>query len=125
MDIDQILDELNRIRDRLDEDPRSDDYAELVARRDELRRAAREAFPTTREALQGELERLVAAWERLAKQRIDVVEQAGDLAAGNFGFTSDAMQVNRAIDDAGGREELERRIREVKARLDSMAAPTG
>jgi len=119
MDIDEILVELARIRDRLSEPQEGEEYAELIARRDDLRRQAREAYPTTKEALRDELDRLVAAWERLAKQRIDVVEQAGDLAAGNFGFTSDAMKVNRAIDEAGGREALERRIREVKARLNA------
>lgn len=118
MDIDAILQELTRIRDRLSEELEGDEYAELVARRDELRRQAREAFPATEEGLRAELERLVEAWDRLQKQRIDVVEQAGDLAAGNFGFTSDAVRLNRAIDEAAGRAELERRIRELKARLE-------
>jgi hypothetical protein len=118
MDIDEILDELNRIRDRLSEELEGDEYAELIARRDQLRRQAREAYPTTKEALGAELGRLVAAWERLQKQRIDPVKQAGGgSAGGDFGFAADAVRLNRHIDAAGGREDLEKRIRELKARL--------
>ena len=74
---------------------------------------SREAL-ITRRNLRASLQR------QLQKQRIDVVKQAGDLAAGNFGFTSDAMLLNRRIDEAAGREELEQRIRELKARLESF-----
>jgi len=118
MDIDTILGELTAIRERLSEELDRDEYADLLARQDELRREAREAVPVTRDALEAELRRLVAAWDRLQKQRIDPVKQAGGgSAGGDFGFTSDAFRLNQAIDAAGGREELELRIRDVKARL--------
>jgi hypothetical protein len=120
MNIDAILEELTVIRERLSEGLAGDEYARLVARRDELRREAREAYPTTRAALRAELERMVAAWERLQKQRIDVVGQAGGSQGGDFAFTADAMGLNRAIDAVGGRDELERRIQELKARLAGM-----
>ena len=120
MDLDAILTELARIRERLEDVVDGVEYAALVDQRAELRRAAREAIPPTREALEAELERLVAAWERLQGKRIDVVKQAGDLAAGNFGFTSDAMAINREIDEASGRTEIEQRIRELRRQLASF-----
>lgn len=115
--MDAILRELARIRDELDGPVDGARYVELTARRDELRRAARQATQSTPQMLRAELARLLAAWERLADQRIDVVQQAGDLAAGNFGFTSDALTLNRQIDSASGRAELEARIRDLRARL--------
>lgn len=120
MDIDEILLELGQIRDRLDAEPSGDEYAELVARRDELRREAREAVPTTKEALRAELDRLIGAWDRLQKQRIDPVKQAGGgSSGGDFGFAADAVRLNRYIDAAAGREELEKRIRDLKRRLEN------
>ena len=120
MDLDAILAELGRIRERLEDAVDGAEYAALVDQRSELRRAAREATPPTREALEIELERLVAAWDRLQRRRIDVVKQAGDLAAGNFGFTSDAMAINREIDEASGRTDLEQRIQELRRHLASL-----
>lgn len=118
MTIDEILDELTEIRERLASEPDGEEYAELVARRDDLRRQAREAVPTSRREMLLELERLTDAWDRLQKDRIDPVKQAGGgSAGGDFGFAADAVRLNQAIDAAGGREELERRIRELKRRL--------
>ena len=116
-DLDRILGELASIRDRLQEAIDATERLELLDRREELRSDARQTSPTSPEELKKQLERLVQAWDRLQKQRIDVVKQAGDLAAGNFGFTSDAMNLNRKIDLAAGREELEQRIRQLKAKL--------
>jgi hypothetical protein len=115
--LDRILAELAAIRDRLQEEVDSAERVGLIERQDELRREARLEVPTSREELQRQLTRLVAAWDRLQGQRIDLVKQAGDLAAGNFGFTSDALRINRQIDEAAGREDLESRIRELKAKL--------
>ena len=75
--------------------------------------------------LRAELERLLATWDRLAGHRIDVVQQAGDLAAGNFGFTTDAVALNRRIDSAGGRADLEARIRDLRARLAAAEGESG
>lgn len=115
--LDRILAELASIRDRLQEEVAAAERIDLMERQDELRREARRQAPVPREDLQRQLTRLVAAWDRLQKQRIDVVKQGGDLAAGNFGFTSDAFRINRQIDAAAGREDLESRIRELKAKL--------
>ena len=118
--LDEILAELAQIRERLEADIDASEYAVLTERREALRRLARESAPETGGDLRCELDRLVAAWERLQVQRIDVVKQAGDLAAGNFGFTSDAMAINRNIDAAAGRDALEQRIRDLKAKLEGF-----
>ncbi|MCH7583994.1 MAG: hypothetical protein IH941_02400 [Acidobacteria bacterium] len=118
--LDRILAELASIRDQLEDAVDGNARVDLLERREELRNEARQAAPATRAELEGELDRLHKAWDRLQKQRIDVVKQAGDLAAGNFGFTADAMRLNQQIDVAAGREELEGRIRELKAKLAAM-----
>ena len=118
--IDRVLEELAAIRDRLQEAVDGVERVDLLERREELRREAREIAPNSRAELEEQLDRLDKAWDRLQKQRIDVVKQAGDLAAGNFGFTSDAVRLNQKIDIASGRDELERRIRELKAKLAGM-----
>ena len=115
--LDRILAELASINDRLQEEVAAAERIDLMERQDELRREARREAPMPQEDLQRQLTRLVAAWDRLQRQRIDVVKQAGDLAAGNFGFASDAVRINRRIDAAAGREDLESRIREIKAKL--------
>ncbi len=123
--IDRILEELASIRDRLEQAVDASERVDLLERREELHREAREAAPTSRAALKEQLDRLVKAWDRLQKQRIDVVKQAGDLAAGNFGFTADAVRLNQQIDFASGRDELEGRIRELKAKLAAMGEVDG
>ncbi len=116
-DLDRILAELVELADRARHAASATEKLDLEERRDELHRMARRAAPVSRGELQRQLERLVAAWERLQRQRIDLVKQAGDLAAGNFGFTSDAVRLNRKIDEAAGRADLERRIAELRTRL--------
>jgi DNA repair exonuclease SbcCD ATPase subunit len=123
--IDRILEELASIRDRLEQAVDASERVDLLERREELHREAREAAPTSRAELKEQLDRLVKAWDRLQKQRIDVVKQAGDLAAGNFGFTADAVRLNQQIDFASGRDELEGRIRELKAKLAAMGEVDG
>ncbi len=116
-DLDRILAELASLRDRLQETVDAAERIGLMGRRDELHREARELAPISKGELQVQLKRLVVAWETLQRQRIDVVKQAGDLAAGNFGFTSDAVRLNQKIDEAGGRQELERRIALLRVRI--------
>ena len=117
MNIDEILLELGRIRDRLEMGLDRDDLAVLLERRAELRRLAREAVPTTRAALRSELELLIEEWDRLARERVIPVPASGT-GGGDVGFIADATELNRAIDTAGRREELEHRIRELRDRLD-------
>jgi hypothetical protein len=121
--IDDILAELNRIRDRLTEEVDRLERSQLLERQEELRAEARRVAPQDRSDLEFQLARLVEAWDRLQRQRIDVVKQAGDLAAGNFGFATDAVNLNRKIDAAAGRTELEARIRELKAKLEQFDSP--
>ncbi len=123
--IGRILEELASIRDRLEQAVDASERVDLLERREELHREAREAAPTSRAELKEQLDRLVKAWDRLQKQRIDLVKQAGDLAAGNFGFTADAVRLNQQIDFASGRDELEGRIRELKAKLAAMGEVDG
>lgn len=120
LDFDQILAELASIRERLLEAVDAAERVDLLERRRELRRAARESSPTPTGELEEQLARLVQAWDRLQKMRIDVVKQAGDLAAGNFGFTSDAVRLNQQIDRAAGRDDLEDQIRELRARIAAL-----
>lgn len=117
MDVDEILVELAEIRDRLESAVDRDERIGLLARRAELQRLARDAVPTTRAALQAELDGLVEEWDRLAKERLMPVPASGT-GGGDVGFIAEATDLNRAIDAAGGREELERRIRRLRDRLD-------
>jgi hypothetical protein len=116
-DLDRILVDLASVRDRLAETVDAVERITLMERRDELHREARELAPLSKTELELELERLVGSWETLQRQRIDVVKQAGDLAAGNFGFTSDAVRLNQQIDEAAGRKELEQRIADLRSRI--------
>lgn len=118
--LDDILAELSQIRDRLAEAIDAAERIDLHERRKELRRRARQAQPASPAELRARLDRLVAAWDELQRRRIDVVKQAGDLAAGNFGLTSDAVRLNQQIDLAAGRQELEERIRNLRARLEEL-----
>lgn len=121
MGLDEILRELNWIGERLREGVSASDQARLEERREELRREARREAPEPREALEAELRRLEKAWKRLQRQRIDPVRQAGGgSSGGDFGFATDAILLNQQIDEAQGRDELEDRIRELRARLDEM-----
>jgi hypothetical protein len=119
--IDAILAELNSIRERLQDAVDTAERSDLIERREELRRQARDEAPATREDLSRQLDRLLKAWDRLQRQRIDVVKQAGGgSTGGDFGFAADAVRLNQKIDAAAGREELEVRIRELKAKLASF-----
>ncbi len=116
-DLDRIFAELTSVSDRLTEAVDATERITLMERRDDLRREARELAPISKAELELELERLIGSWETLQHQRIDVVKQAGDLAAGNFGFTSDAVRLNQQIDKAAGRKDLEKRIADLRSRI--------
>ncbi len=115
-DLDRILTELASVSDRLTETVDAVEKITLMERRDELHREARKLTPLSKAELELELESLVGSWEALQRQRIDVVKQAGS-AAGNFGFTSDAVRLNQQIDEAAGRKELEQRIADLRSRI--------
>lgn len=127
-DIDEVMADLLEIRDRLDAlDPDDREArARLEARREELRAEAREIEAAADPAgvaarLRRELELLTARWNELADKRIDVVKQAGGGSlGGDFGFATHAQDVNREIDAAGGRAEIEARIAEIRAKLEEL-----
>jgi hypothetical protein len=129
-ELDAVLAELWEVRRRLEAASGEDaeKIRELEQRRDRLRREARAveeaADPRgTIARLRHELDGLVRQWEELADKRIDVVKQAGGGGeGGDFGFTSHAMDVNREIDAAGGRSEIEARIARIRARLEDLEA---
>jgi hypothetical protein len=119
-ELDRILEELRFIRDRLDGDVGSEERDRLEGRRDELRAAAQLAMPATTVSVQRVRAELAAAEARLDDllgRRIDVVRQAGGSLGGDFGFTADAMKINREIDAAQDRKGLETRVRELRSRL--------
>ncbi|MDX1690704.1 MAG: hypothetical protein R3290_06755 [Acidimicrobiia bacterium] len=122
-ELDRILEELRWIRDRLDDVTDAEERDRLETRRDELRVAAQLAMPGTPASVDQVRRELEAAERRLddlLKRRIDVVRQAGGSMGGDFGFTADAMKINREIDKAQDRTGLEARIRALRARLQEL-----
>jgi hypothetical protein len=127
-DLDAVMADLMEIRGQLEAlDPADNETRrQLLARREELRAEAREieaaADPAGSAArLRRELEILELQWQELADKRIDVVKQAGGGSlGGDFGFATHAMDVNREIDSAGSRDEIEARIAEIKAQLEEL-----
>ena len=127
-DLDDVLADLAEVRDAIDR-LADDDTAGRIAlrgRRDRLRAEARmidaaaDPAAATR-SLRSELVALEAAWDRLAGQRIDVVKQAGGGSmGGDFGFAADAQRLNRRIDEAGGRDGIEARIRVLRSLLSDL-----
>jgi len=54
---------------------------------------------------------------------IDVVQQAGGgSTGGDFAFAADAQQLNRHIDAAAGRSELEQRARRLRVQIEEWSA---
>ena len=124
MDINNVLAEMGEIMDQLASLP-DDAFGErhrLRQRQKELRSIAadlREGTPVDRQSLQSELEQLLERWDALQKERIDVVMQSGGGSQGGDAFSgAHAAQVNRQIDAARGRAELEARIGEIRRLLD-------
>lgn len=119
-ELDRILEELRWIRDRLDTGPVGEERDRLETRRDELRLAAQLAMPgpaVSVPQVREELRAAEAQLDELLGRRIDVVRQAGGSMGGDFGFTADAMKINREIDKAQGRTGLEARVRALRAKL--------
>lgn len=125
-ELDRILEELRWIRDRLDGDVEAEERSRLEGRRDELRLAAQLAVPfapATADRVREELRGAEARLDDLLRRRIDVVKQAGGGGmGGDFGFTADAMAINREIDAAQDRQGLEARIRDLRTRLAELEA---
>lgn len=121
--LDEILAELDRIQERLADLPEDafDAKAQLQSRQADLRSEAarlREESPVPNEDLVDRLNRLEARWEQLRKERINLISQAGGGSeGGDFGFVSDAAEINRQIDEANDLQELETEIADIRRRL--------
>ncbi|MDH5372461.1 MAG: hypothetical protein OEX97_05920 [Acidimicrobiia bacterium] len=121
--IDRVLADLGAVMDRIAALP-EDDFAgriQLGQEQKRLRRQAalwREGVAVDRQMLEAELERLTARWQELQDQRIDIVMQSGGGSQGGDAFSgAHAMELNRKMDVAHGRDQIEARIAEIRRLL--------
>lgn len=121
--LDRVLARMGELLDRLAALP-EDAFEERRAISEEQERLRgqaariRESAPVDREALTAELESLVERWDAIQDQRIDVVMQSGGGSQGGDAFSGVyAMKLNKQIDVAQGRHEIEARIKEIRRLL--------
>ncbi len=118
-DLDEVLVEMRRVMERLSALP-DDAFAERVELQHEQKllrsRAAvlREGAAIDRVSLEAELAGLIARWESLQGERIDVVTQSGGSYGGDTLSGMHAMELNRQIDASHGRDRIEARIAEIR-----------
>ncbi len=118
-DLDEVLAEMRRVMERLSALP-DEAYAERVELQHEQKllraRAAvlRESAPIDRESLEAELASLIARWEGLQGERIDVVTQSGGSYGGDTLSGMHAIELNRQIDASHGRDQIEARIAAIR-----------
>ena len=112
-------------RARFDELPESAsaERAELAAELETLRARVRELVVPARPRAQiaDELRRLEEQLDRMLRDRINLVSQAGGSPAGDMGNVTHAFQINQRIDEATDREALERRIRALRTELEESS----
>ncbi len=126
-ELDRLLAEMGRVADDLAALPDDDFEGRYRLRQEQERLRARakelrDAAPIDRASLQAELEALTARWDSVQGQRIDVVMQSGGGSQGGDAFSGAfAVRMNREIDAALGRDEIEARIKEIRRLL---ARPT-
>lgn len=123
-DLDGIVAEMGRVMDRLAGLP-DDAFEErhlLKEQQKSLRERAaiaRIGAAIDRPALEAELEHLLTRWDALQKNRIDVVLQSGGGSQGGDAFSgAHAVRVNRQIDAAMGRQQIEDRIADIRRLLE-------
>ena len=128
-DIDQVLADLGAVMDRIAALP-EDDFEgriQLGQEQKRLRRQAaiwREGVAVDGQLLEAELESLIARWQDLQEQRIDIVMQSGGGSHGGDAFSgAHAMELNRKMDVAHGRDQIEARIAEIRRLLDASREP--
>lgn len=118
-DLDEVLAKMVGVMERLSALP-DDAYAErmeLQHERESLRNQAavlREGTAIDRVSLEAELAGLIARWESLQGERIDVVTQSGGSYGGDTLSGMHAMELNRQIDASHGRDRIEARIAEIR-----------
>lgn len=121
MDADAIWDELQRINSLLDDGEPSTDRRRLLDRKAELQRLARtiadDSVPDV--VLELELEEAKRRWVALQHERIDPVKHSGGDFGGDIKAGVDVIYMNKKIDAAQGRAELEARIAELNRSLEA------
>jgi hypothetical protein len=122
-DLNALLAEMGRVLDQLAAlpDDAFDDRMRLQSEQERLRAALAilgERATVDRPSLEAELEGLLARWDALQSQRIDVVMQSGGGSFGGDAFSgAQAVELNRKIDASHGREAIEVRIAEIRQLL--------
>jgi hypothetical protein len=121
MDADAIWDELQRINGLLAGTDSASERQRLLDRKADLQRRAREVaddgVPDL--VLELELEEAKRRWVALQHERIDPIKHSGGDFGGDIKAGVDVIYMNKKIDAAGGRAELEARIAELRRLLEA------
>ena len=120
MDADAIWAELQRINALLDETDSASERQRLLDRKADLQHRARtiadDDVPDI--VLELELEEAERRWVELQKERIDPVRHSGGDFGGDIKAGVDVIYMNKKIDAAQGRAELEARIAELRRQIE-------
>jgi hypothetical protein len=124
MDADAIWGELQRLNALLDDTDSASERRVLLDRKADLQRRAREladeGVPDL--VLELELEEAERRWVELQHERIDPVKHSGGDFGGDIKAGVDVIYMNKRIDAALGRAELEARIAELRRLLEARRA---
>jgi hypothetical protein len=121
MDADAIWEELQRVNSLLDDAETPADRQRLLDHKAELQQRARavaeEGVPAI--VFELELEEAKRRWIELQHERIDPIKHSGGDFGGDIKAGVDVIYMNKKIDAAQGRAELEARIAELRRLLES------
>lgn len=121
MDADALWDELQRINTLLSDANTPSERQRLLDLKTDLQRQARavadEGVPDI--VFELELEEAERRWVELQHERIDPVKHSGGDFGGDIKAGVDVIYMNKKIDAAQGRAELEARIAELRRLLES------
>ena len=120
MDADAIWDELQQVNALLAAAESASERQRLLDRKTDLQRQARtiadEGVPDL--VLELELEEAERRWVALQHERIDPIKHSGGDFGGDIKAGVDVIYMNKRIDAAQGRAELEARIAELRRELE-------
>ena len=120
MDADAIWQELRRINSLLADADSPSERRQLLERKTDLQRQARavadEGVPDL--VLELELQEAERRWVELQHERIDPIKHSGGDFGGDIKAGVDVIYMNKKIDAAQGRAELEARIAELRRLLE-------
>ena len=121
MDADAIWHDLQRINSLLAETESPSDRQRLLDQKADLQQRARtvadEGVPDL--VLELELEEAERRWVELQHERIDPIKHSGGDFGGDIKAGVDVIYMNKKIDAAQGRAELEARIAELRRALEA------